>query len=259
MATPESFARRLRAREQLAGYWMACDNPVAVERIARLGYDYIGVDGQHGVLSQPGWSAAMLAVDAGQRAAGLIRVPSVDPVAIGAALDTGARGVIVPMVESPEQAEIAVRATRHWPAGTRSLAGPVRAQFRLGDVPAEIDEGVVCIVMIETMAAMSNLEKICATPGLDAVYLGPADLSVALGGRYFGDPAVQPALLEAATAIAEAARHAGIAGGIHCLDGESAARWLTGGYTFATISSDITHLEQAAAAHLAAARGAGAS
>jgi 4-hydroxy-2-oxoheptanedioate aldolase len=259
MALPDSFARRLRAREQLTGYWIACDNPIATERIARLGYDYIGVDGQHGVLSQPGWNAAMLAVDAGQRAAGLIRVPSVDPVAIGAALDTGARGVIVPMVESPEQAETAVRATRHWPAGTRSLAGPVRAQFRLGDVPAEIDDGVVCIVMIETAAALGNLDKICATDGLDAVYLGPADLSVALGGRYFGDPEVQPALLEATTAIAEAARHAGIASGIHCLDGENAARWLSDGYTFATVSSDITHLEQAAAAHLAAARGKGAS
>jgi 4-hydroxy-2-oxoheptanedioate aldolase len=259
MTLPDSFARRLRAREPLAGYWISGDNPAATERIARLGYDYIGVDGQHGVLSQPGWSAAMMAVDAGQRAAGLIRVPSVDPIAIGAALDTGARGVIVPMVESPEQAEIAVRATKHWPAGTRSLAGPVRAQFRLGDVPAEIDEGVVCIVMIETLAALTDLEKICATPGLDAVYLGPADLSVALGGRYFGDPEVQPALLEAAAAIAEAARQAGIAAGIHCMDGQSAARWLSDGYTFATISSDITHLEQAAAAHLAAARGAGVS
>jgi 4-hydroxy-2-oxoheptanedioate aldolase len=259
MALPDSFARRLRAREQLTGYWIACDNPIATERIARLGYDYIGVDGQHGVLSQPGWNAAMLAVDAGQRAAGLIRVPSVDPVAIGAALDTGARGVIVPMVETPEQAETAVRATRHWPAGTRSLAGPVRAQFRLGDVPAEIDDGVVCIVMIETAAALGNLDKICATDGLDAVYLGPADLSVALGGRYFGDPEVQPALLEATTAIAEAARHAGIASGIHCLDGENAARWLSDGYTFATVSSDITHLEQAAAPPQPAARGKGAS
>jgi 4-hydroxy-2-oxoheptanedioate aldolase len=111
--------------------------------------------------------------------------------------------------------------------------------------------------MIETLAALTDLEKICATPGLDGVYLGPADLSVALGGRHFGDPQVQPALLEATAAVAEAARQAGIAAGIHCMDGQSAAQWLSDGYTFATISSDITHLEQAAAAHLAAARGAG--
>jgi 4-hydroxy-2-oxoheptanedioate aldolase len=257
MAMPEFFAARLRGRERLVGYWIACDNPVATERIARLGYDYIAVDGQHGVVSQPGWITAMLAVDAGQRAAGLIRVPSVSPVAIGTALDTGARGVIVPMVETPEQAAIVVRATRHRPAGTRSLSAPVRAELRLGAVPGEIDDAVVCIAMIETAAAMDNLDAICATPGLDAVYVEPADLSMALGARYFGDPAAQSALLEALARVAESAKQAGIACGIHCLDGESAFVRLSEAFTFATISSDITHLVQAAGAHLGAARGAG--
>ena len=257
MTTPESFARRLRARERLVGYWIACDNPVATERIARLGYDYIGVDGQHGVVSQPGWIAAMLAVDAGHRSAGLIRVPSADPVAIGTALDAGARAVIVPMVDSPEEAVIAVRATRHWPTGTRSLSGPVRAELRLGAVPGEIDDAVACIAMIETAGAMDSLDAICATPGLAAVYVGPGDLSMALGARYFGDPGVRPALLQALTRIADAAKQAGIACGIHCQDGASAAEWLSEGFTFATVSSDITHLQEAAAAHLAAANGSG--
>ena len=253
MAVPESFARRLRGREPLIGYWIACDNPIATERIAYLGYDYIGVDGQHGV-GQPGWAPAMLAVDAAGQSAGLIRVPSASPAAIGAALDTGARGVIVPMIESPGQAATAARATRHWPAGNRSMAGPVRAQLRLGDVPDDIDDAVVCIAMIETAAAMDSLAEICATPGLDAVYAGPADLSAALGARYFGDPAAEPALHEALAQIAGLARQAGIASGMHCLDGASAAHWLSEGFTFVTVSSDITHLEQAAAAHLAAAR-----
>ncbi|MFB7469020.1 HpcH/HpaI aldolase/citrate lyase family protein [Streptomyces sp. NPDC056224] len=251
---PAGFARRLRGRERLVGYWIACDNPVGTERIAGLGYDYIGVDGQHGVMHQPGWQAAMLAVDSRQRAAGLIRVPSADPVAIGTALDTGARGVIVPMVDTAEQTRTAVRACRHHPAGTRSLAGPVRAELRLGAVPAEIDDEVVCIVMIETAAALENLDAICATPGLDAVYVGPADLSAALGARYFGDPSAAGDLEAALERITDTARRAGIACGIHCLDGESAAKRLAGGFTFATVSSDITHLQQAAAAHLAAAK-----
>jgi 4-hydroxy-2-oxoheptanedioate aldolase len=255
MKTPESFARRLRDREPLVGYWIACDSPIATERIARLGYDYIGVDGQHGVVSQPGWNAAMLAVDAGQRAAGLIRVPSVSPQAIGVALDAGARGVIVPMVDSPESAAVAVSATRHWPAGSRSLGGPVRAELRLGSVPGEVNDAVVCIAMIETAAAMDSLDAICATPGLDAVYIGPADLSVALGARFFGDPEVEVALEHAMAQIADSAKRAGIACGIHCLDGASAAWRLAEEFTFATVSSDITHLTQAAAAHLAAARG----
>jgi 4-hydroxy-2-oxoheptanedioate aldolase len=252
---PDSFVSRLRRREPLVGYWIACDNPVGTERIAGLGYDYIGVDGQHGVLHQPGWQSAMLAVDARGSAAGVIRVPSVDPIAIGAALDCGARAVIVPMVETPEEAAVAVAACRHWPVGTRSLGGPVRAELRLGSVPGELDEAVACIVMIETAAALDSLDEICALPGLDAVYIGPADLSVALGGRWFGDPSVEGKLEDALGRVRQTAEKAGIAAGIHCLDGASAARRLAEGFTFATVSSDITHLQQVAAGHLAAARG----
>ncbi|WP_103513018.1 HpcH/HpaI aldolase/citrate lyase family protein [Streptomyces sp. SM13] len=255
---PASFAARLRGRERLVGYWTALDNPVGTERIAGLGYDYIGVDGQHGVLHQPGWQAAMLAVDAHGSAAGIIRVPSPDPVAIGIALDTGARAVVVPMVESAEQALTVVRACRHHPKGTRSLGGPVRAELRLGSVPAEIDEQVACIVMIETAAALEDLEAICATGGLDAVYVGPADLSAALGARWFGDPATSDDLEAALARITDAARRHSIACGIHVLDGASAAKRLTEGFTFATVSSDITHLQQTAAAHLASARNLGA-
>ncbi|MFF4550036.1 HpcH/HpaI aldolase/citrate lyase family protein [Streptomyces sp. NPDC001406] len=249
------FAARLRRREPLVGYWISLDSPVATERVAGLGYDYIGVDGQHGVPHQPGWQAAMLAVDARGRSAGVIRVPSPDPVAIGVALDTGARGVIVPMVESAGQARDAVRACRHHPAGTRSLAGPVRAELRLGSVPAEIDDRVACVVMIETAAALDDLEAICGTDGLDAVYVGPADLSAALGARWFGDPAAADALEDALERITQTARRHGIACGIHVPDGESAAKRLAEGFTFATVSSDITHLQQAATAHLRAARG----
>ncbi|GAA4823279.1 HpcH/HpaI aldolase family protein [Streptomyces ziwulingensis] len=255
---PGTFVARLRGRERLIGYWIACDNPVGTERIAGVGYDYIGVDGQHGV-PQPGWHSAMLAVDAMGLSAGVIRVPSVDPIAIGAALDSGARAVIVPMVETAEEAAIAARACRHWPVGTRSLGGPVRAELRLGSVPGELDDAVACVTMIETAAAMENLAAICATPYLDAVYVGPADLSVALGAAYFGDPGVQERLEQALKEITEAAAEAGIACGIHCLDGATAARRLDEGFTFATVSSDITHLREAAATHLAAALGTRAS
>lgn len=250
---PAEFAARLRSRERLVGYWIACDNPVGTERIAGLGYDYVGVDGQHGVLHQPGWQSAMLAVDSRGRSAGVIRVPAPDPIAIGTALDTGARGVIVPMVSTAREALDAARACRHWPAGTRSIAGPVRAELRLGGVPAEIDDQIACIVMVETAGALENLDAICATPGLDAVYVGPADLSLALGATHFGDPGVTEDLEAALKKVTAAAERAGIACGIHCLDGASAARRLTEGFTFATVSSDITHLQEIAAGHLAAA------
>jgi 4-hydroxy-2-oxoheptanedioate aldolase len=254
--SPAEFVSRLRARQRLVGYWIACDNPVGTERVATVGYDYVGVDGQHGVLDATGWQTAMLAIDAGARSAGVIRVPSPDPIAIGRALDVGARAVIVPMVETVEEATVAVKACRHWPSGTRSLAGPVRAELRLGSVPADLDAAVACIVMIETASALDQLEAICTVSGLDAVYVGPADLSVALGAKYFGDPEVEDRLAAALREITETAERAGIACGIHCMDGEQASARLGQGFTFVTVSSDITHLEKVAAQHLAAARAA---
>ena len=109
--------------------------------------------------------------------------------------------------------------------------------------------------MIETATALDDLEAVCATEGLDAVYVGPADLSAALGARWFGDPAAADALEAALRRITETARRHGIACGIHVPDGESAAKRLAEGFTFATVSSDLTHLQQAATAHLRAARG----
>ena len=253
-ADPSRFAERLRRRERLVGYWIALDNPVGTERIAALGYDYVGVDGQHGVTHPAGWQAAMLAIDGMQRSAGVIRVPFLDRALIGSALDVGARAVIVPMVESAAEALAAVRACRHAPMGTRSYAGPVRAQLRLGTVPRDIDSQTACIVMIETRGAMEELEAICATPGLDGVYVGPADLSIALGARFFGDEESAVPFEVALSRVTRAAEQAGVACGIHCPDGGSAARRLSQGFTFATVSSDITHLEQAAATHLAVSR-----
>ncbi|GGK73961.1 HpcH/HpaI aldolase family protein [Mangrovihabitans endophyticus] len=250
----DGFAARLRDRQTLIGYWMSADSPVLTERIATVGYDYVGVDGQHGVPSPGTWPLLMMAVDAGQVSAGVLRVPSADPILIGAALDAGARAVVVPMVDTPQQAAVAARACRHWPHGTRSLAGPVRAELRMGSVPAALDEAAGCIVMIETAAAYRNLAGICATPGVDAVYIGPADLTIALGGRHVGDPEAAGALERALKEVAGAAAEHGVAAGIHCPDGRTAAARLAQGFTFATVSSDVTHLHQAAAGHLAAAR-----
>ncbi|WP_267897632.1 aldolase/citrate lyase family protein [Actinokineospora spheciospongiae] len=101
---------------------------------------------------------------------------------------------------------------------------------------------------------MADIAEICATPGLDGVYVGPSDLRIAVGGAFPGDPAVAEQFEAALTTIRETAANTGIAAGIHTSAGEDAARRLGDGYTFATVASDLTHLEQIAAAHLAAAR-----
>ncbi|MGP3958823.1 HpcH/HpaI aldolase family protein [Nonomuraea sp. 3N208] len=252
--TAAELARKIRNRERAVGYWVVLDAPVATERLARLGYDYVALDGQHGLIGHAGLLANLMAIDAGGRSIGLVRVESGDPAVIGRALDYGAGGVIVPLVDTAEDAARAVSAARYPGTGRRSY-GPMRSMLRIGPTPAEADESVLVLAMIETPDGLANIEAICATPGLDGVYVGPSDLCLAVGGRFPNDPDVAGVFEAALERIRTAAERAGIAAGIHNPTGEQAARRLAEGFTFATVASDLVHLEQAAAAQLKAARG----
>ncbi|MEV4468551.1 aldolase/citrate lyase family protein [Nonomuraea sp. NPDC049504] len=250
--TAAEFARKIRDRERAVGYWVVLDAPVATERLARLGYDYVALDGQHGFIGTSGLLANLMAIDAGGRSAGLVRVESGDPAVIGRALDFGAAGVIVPLVDSAADAARAVSAARYPGAGRRSY-GPMRSMLRIGPTPAEADATVLVLAMIETPEGLAGIEEICATPGLDGVYVGPSDLCLAVGGRFPNDPEVADVFEAALERIRTAAADAGIAAGIHNPSGEQAARRLAEGFTFATVAGDLNHLEQSAAAHLKAA------
>lgn len=248
------FAKRLRGRERVVGYWAALDAPPATERIASLGYDYVCLDGQHGYLGYSGLRNGLLAVDAAPgNTVGLVRVEANDITPIGRALDAGAVGVIVPLIDTAADAAAAVASVRYPPAGRRSYA-PNRSALRIGSKPAEANAVNVVIAMIETPTALSEVDAICATPGLDGVYVGPSDLSLAVGGAYPMDPAITNLFEEAVLRVREAARQAGIAAGIHTPNGATAARRLTEGFTFASVASDLAHLEAAARGHLEAAR-----
>ena len=152
-------------------------------------------------------------------------------------------------------AAAAVAAASYPPTGRRSY-GPMRSGLRVGPSPAESDETRVVLAMIETPQGLANVAEICATPGVDGVYVGPSDLCLAVGGAFPNDPAVTEEFEAALKIVREAAAAAGIAAGIHTASGQQAAQRLAEGYTLATVSSDLVHLEQAAAAHLAAASGA---
>ncbi|TCC34992.1 HpcH/HpaI aldolase family protein [Kribbella sindirgiensis] len=252
------FSHKVRAREKLVGYWVTLDVPPAAERIARLGYDYVVLDAQHGLIGYQGLMTGLLAIDAGasigpRATVGLVRVEANDPTPIGRALDAGATGVIVPLIDSADDVARAVRAAKYPPVGARSF-GPMRAALRIGPVPADSNDATVVLAMIETPLGLENVDEICATPGLDGVYVGPSDLSLALGARFPGDPEVEGPFEAAVELIARTAREAGIAAGIHTFDGESAKKRLDQGYTFATVASDLSHLEAIAAAHLDTAR-----
>ena len=246
------FARKIRARERAVGYWCVLDAPVATERIARLGYDYVALDAQHGLLGYSGLLNGLMAIDASQGAVGLVRVDSNNATSIGRALDAGAAGIIVPLVDTAEDAAAAVAAAKYPPLGRRSY-GPMRSALRVGPIPADANASTLVFAMIETPEGLANVKEICATPGLDGIYVGPSDLSLAVGGAFPNDPAIQAEFDEALAVIADAAAAAGIAAGIHTAAGPIAAQRLRQGYTFVSIASDLTHLELAAKAHLDAA------
>jgi 4-hydroxy-2-oxoheptanedioate aldolase len=248
----EQFAARVRAREQVLGYWAVLDAPVATERLARIGYDYVALDAQHGLLGYSGVLQGLMAIDAGG-GIGVVRVEANHPTPIGRALDAGATAVIVPLVDDAEQAAAAVAAARYAPHGIRSY-GPMRSGLRIGPRPDEANARTVVLAMIETAAGLANVESICATPGLDGIYVGPSDLSLALGAAFPNDPAIESEFAAALVRIQRAAAATGIAAGIHTPDGETARRRLGEGFTLASIASDLVHLEAAARAHLAAVR-----
>ena len=251
--TAAEFTARARRREPVVGYWMTLDSPVLTERLARVGYDYLVLDAQHGELDGRAQLAGLLAVDSAAGPAGLVRVEGNHATPIGRALDVGAAGVIVPLINTAEDAASAVAAAHYPPHGIRSY-GPLRSDLRIGPAPAEADETVLVLAMIETADGLANVEEIAATPGLDGVYVGPSDLSLGLGAAFPGDPAVSDAFVAALARIRAACDQHGIIAGIHTGSGQEAAERQAEGFTLTTVAHDVGHLVDAARQHLRVAR-----
>jgi 4-hydroxy-2-oxoheptanedioate aldolase len=162
------------------GGWLTVPSSVSAEVMAHCGFDWLCIDLQHGLIDYSEM-VQMLQGISSTATVPLVRVPWNEPGIIGKCLDAGAWGIIVPMVNSREEACAAVSACRYAPLGTRSY-GPLRANYYAGsDYFDRANYEVTCIVMVETHVAVDNVDEIVSTPGVDAVYVGPADLSVTLG------------------------------------------------------------------------------
>ena len=237
------------------GMWAMVPGSFGVELLCAARPDYVCVDGQHG-LADLGALVPMLAAAEAAGATPLVRVPRNDPADIGKALDAGARGIIVPLVNDASEAARAARACRYPPEGSRSY-GPVRASVVLGtNDPAALGREVSCIVMVETREGLRNVEEIAATPGVDGIYVGPADLALSLGLPPTFD-VVEPAHVEAVDKIKQACKRHGIAAGIHTASAEMAKKHARAGFDMVTAGTDATLLSGAARARLAAVRGEG--
>lgn len=227
------------------GLWNVLPDPTVAELLAATSFDYVCVDLQHGV----GTFSDLPVLLQAMRAAGhapVVRVPWNEPAGVMRALDCGAGAVLVPLVDSADDARRAASACRFPPTGARSW-GPMWSDVRADGAlpPAEQDAAALCLVMVETQAGVDALEEIVRVPGVDGVYIGPNDLALGCGhGRatYRDSPAVD-ALIQH---IVDTCRAAGVVAGLHCSDVEMAAHWAGRGARMLTAAQDTTLLRAAA-------------
>jgi 4-hydroxy-2-oxoheptanedioate aldolase len=253
--TPMLADRRLRAKwnagEPAFGLWAAIPSSLTAELAAAVGYDYVCVDLQHG-LSDEATMVSMFQATAAAGSTALARVAWNEPWLIMRALDLGAAGVIVPLVGSGEEAARAVKACKYPPDGGRSY-GPIRAELVVGSsAPTELAGAVLCFAMVETREGLERLEEIASTPGLDGIYIGPADLSLALGLTL---PATGAGPLEDAIArVREAAHGHGLIAGMHCAGGRAARARAAEGFQLITVGVDSSLFRSTISRELADAR-----
>ncbi len=241
-----------RAGKQTVGGWLSIDSTYTAETMAQAGFDWLCLDMQHGLLDYNDVKMMLPAISTTDTMP-FVRVPWNEPYEIMKVLDAGAYGVIVPMVNNRAEAEAAVSACRYPPDGLRSF-GPIRAAMYAGrGYPQEANNEIACIVMIETAEALENLDEIMSTPGVDAVYIGPADLAYAIGLPPIGDNN-EPKHVETVTRIFETARKHGIATGIHTASLEYTKRYLAQGFNMVTLGSDSGFMARLARTELREAR-----
>ena len=220
--------------------WLSIPNAFTAEIMAEQGYDSITVDVQHGVIDFSDCVSMLQAM----RASGVVpisRVPWLDPAIIMKVLDAGSMGVICPMVNTKSQAEELVSYCKYPPHGVRSF-GPTRANISLGaNYWNEANKNIVCLAMIETQEAYDNVEEIASTPGLDGLYIGPADLTLGLGkGKLApGFDREEPEMIEATKNILAAAKKNNKIAALHCGTPEYAAKGVQWGFDMVTISNDV--------------------
>jgi len=234
------------------GAWSMLGHAPAAELLARSGVDWLVLDAQHGLYDDAGVVEALAALPADPPV--LVRVAAGSSVAVGRALDAGAAGVVVPLVETPEQAAEVAAACRYAPRGHRSWGALAGLRGRPAPEPRAADDAVVCVVMVETARGLDHVEAIAATPGVDAVLVGPFDLSLTLGTTV-------DALLADTSAgaplprVVAACRAAGVGSAAFAADPARARAFAALGFGAVVAATDAALLAEAAAARITELRG----
>jgi 4-hydroxy-2-oxoheptanedioate aldolase len=242
---------RLARGETALGLWLVAADPISVEVLVGLDFDYSCLDLQHGLVGYH-HELATLQAHGGSDTVPLTRVEWNSPDAIGKALDAGFQGIIVPMVNTAAQAREVVDACRYPPLGARSF-GPTRAARAYGSSYFErANDEILCLPMIETAEALSNVEDIVATEGVDGVYVGPSDLGISMGigpGQANTSPEFNAALDRVLAACAAQDKIPAIHSSATAAPGR-----LDRGFRMVTVTSDLGALLAGATEHLASVR-----
>jgi len=240
------FKRALQAGRPQIGLWSSLSSNYTVEVIAGAGFDWILLDCEHSPNDLENLLTQLQAA-APYPAHPVVRVPWNDMVTIKRVLDIGAQSLLVPYVSTPLEARSAVSFTRYPPAGARGVAGTTRASRfgRVQDYARRAHEELCVLVQVETQSALDNLEAICATEGVDGVFVGPADLHASLGrAGEIAHPEVKPLIDDAIRRI----RKAGKAPGILTPNEADARHWLDCGALFVAVGADVGILARGAEA-----------
>lgn len=238
---------RLAAGEAPVGSWVSLGSPAAAEVVGALGFDFLVVDTEHTPLTVKSAGELVRAVDAAGDADAVVRVPENDATEIKRALDLGAAGVMAPTIESAAEAEALVAATRYPPEGGRGIAGSRANGYgaHTAEYFASANDAVAVLPQIESAAGVEYAEEIAAVEGVDALFVGPADLSADLGcfGAYD-----DPTFLDALDRVLAAGEGAGVPVGTLATGPAEIDAWHDRGIEFLIVGTDVGYLRQGARA-----------
>lgn len=246
--------RRLKAGETSIGCWLSLPSPESAEYISKLGFDWLVVDTEHNPIDVR-TMGQMFGAMAGSNTAPMVRIPWNHPEHFKRVLDAGAWGVVVPMVNSREDAEAAVQATRYHPLGDRSVGGSRHAvsfDTTALEYYRRANEEILLIVQIEHIQGVEHAEEILSVPGVDACFIGPNDLAASMG-LGLGIPMEwdHPQIVDAIAHVRETCVRTGVAPGIHCSGATAVNQRLAEGFRFCAMASELRYMVGGLSADLA--------
>jgi 4-hydroxy-2-oxoheptanedioate aldolase len=246
-AISNPFKKMLLSKDRAIGCWLGFGEAACAEMMGTAGFDWLVIDAEHGPNDIRSVRDQLMALESSASNA-VVRLPSDEVWMIKQALDVGAQTLLIPMVETAEQAERIVSAMRYPPEGIRGMGATLARATRfgeIGDYALTANSEIALIVQVETVKGMSNLDAIANVDGVDGVFIGPADLSADMG---FPGNSTRPEVVSEMQRASEVIANSGKAAGSLALDEKTARSYASMGYSFLAVAIDVVLLMQTARA-----------